>query len=300
MDNKESPSKFNSILKRFTEKNFLLSVVIFVVTAIVGTVIFVILCDKTANWQDLGDASADTDMSVSGSELTKPYGDGYLYDMTEYEKYINPIQSNKDSFIFLVGVKNPLKKSYTPKDITELLHGVTYGKTVMLSEYAAKALEAMFLEMNAQGVQLTDPITKLPLSAEAGYISYDEQKRKFDKEVQKLLAADPSLTTETAEKLAEATVAKPGTDEHQSGLSVDIHNCETASVDFKNSEAYKWLTANCHKFGFVLRYPEDKTDITGVPFRPWQFRYVGRHHATNMFENKLCLEEYIDILDSIE
>ncbi len=300
MDDNESSQKSDSFKECLTAKNILIGIGIFLLTAAVGAVAFAVICDRTAVWHDLGSVTADTDMSVSETVPTPPYGGGYLYDMSEYEKYINPIQNNKDNFIFLVSVKHPLKSSYTPKDTVELPSTVAHGKTVTLSENAAKSLEAMLLEMQAQGVPLADPVTKLPLSAEVGYISYEEQKSKFDKEVSKLLADDPTLTEGMAMKLAEATVAAPGTDEHQSGLSVNIHNCETESMAFKNSEAFKWIKDNCYKFGYILRYPEDKTEITGVPFRPWQFRYVGRHHATKIYENDLCLEEYIEILDSLE
>ena len=66
--------------------------------------------------------------------------------------------------------------------------------------------------------------------------------------------------------------------------------------DFAASEAGKWLQENCYKFGFVLRFPEDKTDITGILYESWHFRYVGRYHATRMKELGMCLEEYVEYL----
>ena len=76
-----------------------------------------------------------------------------------------------------------------------------------------------------------------------------------------------------------------------------MHNIPSADTAFASQEAATWLKNNCYKFGFILRYPEDKTDITGISFEPWHFRYVGRYHATRMHELGLCLEEYWDYLN---
>ncbi|MBQ2766381.1 MAG: M15 family metallopeptidase, partial [Clostridia bacterium] len=84
-----------------------------------------------------------------------------------------------------------------------------------------------------------------------------------------------------------------GSSEHQTGLCVDMHNLPAASKDFANEDAYKWLKENCWKFGFILRYPEDKTEITGISFEPWHYRYVGRYHAQRIYQMNMCLEEYI-------
>ena len=79
-----------------------------------------------------------------------------------------------------------------------------------------------------------------------------------------------------------------------------MHNWPSAdrdkAKDFAASEAGKWLQENCYKFGFVLRFPEDKTDITGILYESWHFRYVGRYHATRMKELGMCLEEYVEYL----
>jgi len=71
-----------------------------------------------------------------------------------------------------------------------------------------------------------------------------------------------------------------------------MHNMSSAVTAFEDQDAAKWLAENCHKFGFILRYPKDKTGITGISFEPWHFRYVGRYHATKMYELDMCLEEY--------
>ena len=85
--------------------------------------------------------------------------------------------------------------------------------------------------------------------------------------------------------------AIPDTSEHQLGLSVDIN----ADTDKCSSEkVYQWLDENAYKYGFVKRYPEDKTDITGISNEPWHYRYVGTTVAKIMKEENLCLEEYLE------
>jgi len=98
---------------------------------------------------------------------------------------------------------------------------------------------------------------------------------------------------EEAEKLAAASVSKPGTSEHEVGLAVDFNY---ANPGFENTKAFKWLMENAHKYGFILRYPDGKQSITKVIYEPWHFRYVGKEHAEVIKEKGFCLEEYIEYL----
>ncbi len=88
-----------------------------------------------------------------------------------------------------------------------------------------------------------------------------------------------------ARALAEEWVALPGTSEHELGLAADING---ASYDL-----YIWLQQNSWRYGFIQRYPEDKTDITGISHEPWHYRYVGKDAAKEIYESGLCLEEYL-------
>lgn len=93
-------------------------------------------------------------------------------------------------------------------------------------------------------------------------------------------------TESDAVKMAEQWVAVPGFSEHQLGFAVDI-NGET-------DELYSWLQQNSYKYGFIFRYPGNKTDITGIAEEVWHYRYVGTEAAAQMYENDLCLEEYLE------
>lgn len=92
-----------------------------------------------------------------------------------------------------------------------------------------------------------------------------------------------------AKKMAEKWVAIPGTSEHQLGIAVDIN------PDYEKSgkEVYAWLAENAHEYGFINRYPEDKVHITGIMNEPWHYRYVGENAAKEMYEQRICLEEYL-------
>ena len=88
-------------------------------------------------------------------------------------------------------------------------------------------------------------------------------------------------------------LAKPGFSEHQTGLALDIATKETGlTIHFANTKTFKILKENAHKFGFILRYPQGKEDITGYAYEPWHFRYVGEEIAETIYKNNLTLEEY--------
>lgn len=88
-------------------------------------------------------------------------------------------------------------------------------------------------------------------------------------------------------------VALPGYSEHEAGYSVDL---TLAEAEYDGTGDYNWINENCSDYGFILRYPEDKTDITQIEYESWHYRYVGVPHAEYIMESGMCLEEYIDML----
>ena len=122
----------------------------------------------------------------------------------------------------------------------------------------------------------------------SGYRSYSEQMTLFQRKVGQGYSED----------VAKTIVAYPGTSEHQTGLCCDItdHYRETKDSSLESTATYQWLCAHCAEYGFVVRYPADKSgdadSVTGVIYEPWHFRYVGTDAAAYMMENGLCLEEF--------
>ena len=195
---------------------------------------------------------------------------------------MNP--SECDKYLFLVNSENTLTQDYLPENLTDLIHTRKDGRaTQKMDLYAAKAMEAMLKEAYANGYT--------SLSITSGYRSYAYQQQLFDNQV---AALTPNYGDKAYEKAAQA-VAIPGTSEHQSGLCCDLHNLPAANQSFANTEEYVWLYNNCAEFGFILRYPKDKTDITKIMFEPWHYRYVGRYHAKRIMSEGLCLEEYMEL-----
>ena len=91
-------------------------------------------------------------------------------------------------------------------------------------------------------------------------------------------------------------MARPGTSEHQLGLALDIVDLDYQQLDTRQEETpeQKWLMENSWKYGFILRYPTDKSNITGIIYEPWHYRYVGKEAAKVIHEKGICLEEYLE------
>ena len=210
----------------------------------------------------------------------------FLSDLSAYETYMNP---DGDEYLFLVNADHLLDESYLPDDLTDVTDTRKDGRaTQKMRLYAAKSLEAFLIEARANGIG--------DVTVTSAYRSYSYQRQLFDSYTDGEMKNNPSLSRAEAEKITETYSARPGTSEHQSGLCCDMHNIASADKSFAKTEAAEWLKNNCCKFGFILRYPEDKTEITKIDFEPWHFRYIGRFHATKMHESGLCLEEYVESL----
>ena len=213
------------------------------------------------------------------------YDLAFQTDLEEYEDYMNPQGDLRDAFLILVNADHPLTESDVPRDLTDVIYTSSARSTQQLRDYPTKALEALFKEMHYYGYY--------NMAVYSGYRSYDYQATVFEQYVTNEMASNPSLTREEAEALVLSYTPRPGTNEHQTGLAVDMDTMGSFTTDFAWTSEYYWLQENAWKFGFILRFPSDKTGITGMSFEPWHYRYVGRYHAKIMHDNGLCLEEYI-------
>lgn len=125
------------------------------------------------------------------------------------------------------------------------------------------------------------------LFVRAGYRSEEDQENLMEDKIEAY--RQEGYSQREAEREAEKWVAKPGTSEHELGLSVDIN----AEGQTDGNRLYQWLAEHSWKYGFILRYPAEKEEITGIDYEPWHFRYVGKQAAKEMYEQDLCLEEYV-------
>lgn len=127
----------------------------------------------------------------------------------------------------------------------------------------------------------------------SAYRSYDRQRTLFNNKINKLMAS--GMTYLESYKVGSMNVTVPGTSEHHIGLALDILTGSYTEMDdgFGETKAGKWLAKNAPDYGFILRYPKGKENITGIVYEPWHFRYVGTEYAKDITEKGVCLEEYL-------
>lgn len=127
----------------------------------------------------------------------------------------------------------------------------------------------------------------------SAYRTQATQTRLYNNKVSRLRAA--GYSAEEARVEAARWVAPPGTSEHQTGLALDLVSLDYQLLDEKQEQTpeQQWLMAHSWEYGFVLRYPSDKSAITGIGYEPWHYRYVGKEAAKAMHESGQCLEEYV-------
>lgn len=190
----------------------------------------------------------------------------------------NNININNDvdlnDYLLLVNKDHELSKNYKPKNLT--IPDIPFTDLVSNEEkhvagIIAKPLENLINEAKDEGIMLM---------GNSGYRSYKSQKNTFNDRVKS-----------QGIKNAEAYVAKPGFSEHQTGLCIDITNEENFLI--QGTREGDWLAENCYRFGFIIRYPLGKEDITGIEYEPWHIRYVGEEAAKYIYENGITLEEYL-------
>lgn len=175
--------------------------------------------------------------------------------------------------LVLVNKSYYLDKDYVPKDLVNisdynLLHFDRPQDEIHLKREAMEHLSQLFLAATENGHKLF---------VYSGYRSYQKQEYLYYEVYQK----------------NDDISARPGFSEHQTGYAVDISTSAAGlSYHFEKTEAYRWLIENAHQYGFILRYPKNKKDITGYEFEPWHFRYLGSY-AEGLYLQDLSLEEYI-------
>lgn len=172
--------------------------------------------------------------------------------------------------LLLVNKNNKLSDNYVPNDLV-IIHKNYSSKDIYLKKIVKEQFEKMAIEAKK---------LDLNLIAVSGYRSFDYQKDLFNYYVK-----------EKGYEYASKCSAQPGYSEHQTGLAVDIADNSLDYDNFEDTKEFNWIRENAHKFGFILRYPKDKVDITGYKYEPWHFRYVGKKVAKYIYENNLALEE---------
>lgn len=205
-------------------------------------------------------------------------------DVTKKESHTDEpeqieVDTDPTSHTVLVNQSHPLPDGYVPPDLVFPDVPFPFSENLpkkQLRREAGEALEQLFAEAEKQGMMLY---------AQSGYRSYERQQELY------------AFKGNRAGGAANQVSARPGTSEHQTGLAMDV-TCR--AVGFKLNQSFaqtregRWVAEHAHQYGFIIRYPKGKEEITGYTYEPWHLRYVGKKMASELKRKNLTLEEYYE------
>lgn len=203
--------------------------------------------------------------------------DALKKELFDLQKEIEDTTEELPWNMVLVNSTHAMEEGYVP-ELVELQDGYQVDKRIV------DAAKRMLADAKAAGMKIVIC---------SAYRSVNRQEEVFNDSVKDRLKAGMGYWdayVDTAQ-----SVAEPGTSEHALGLALDLISNQYSELDERQegTKEAKWLEENCHKYGFILRYPPEKTGITGIIYEPWHYRYVGEEHATKIMELGVTLEEYL-------
>lgn len=195
---------------------------------------------------------------------------------------VKKIYNRNKKLLVLVNKKQKLDNSYAAS-LTPICHGRLYA-----SQHLYEPLVQMLADAQKQGYRFW---------IASAYRSREKQQRLIDEDVQ--LGMKKGLSYQEALQQTYKETMPAGYSEHETGLALDILCSENTNMDTSQAEepANMWLQENCHRYGFILRYPKEKEYITEISYEPWHFRYVGKEAATYMAKHSMALEEFWEQLN---
>lgn len=248
------------------------AILIVLVGGVVGTLVHSALKNKATHTSNSNEYYYNEESNINRDEVT------VSLDPMAVLPSRDEVNTTPDSIYCLVNKEYSLPADYKPDDlvIPNVSFNIDYdSEKKYLRQEASDALESLFEAAKKEGLELF---------AVSGYRSYARQQEIYETNLK------TRGTTHTNQYSA-----KPGYSEHQTGLVMDI-SCESEHYDLQESFGETpegiWVSENCAKYGFIIRYPEDKCEITGYAYEPWHLRYVGVTMATFLTENTLTLDEY--------
>ena len=183
--------------------------------------------------------------------------------------------------MILVNPDHPIPDNYPLKLAWVSLN----GKDRQVNSLCADAFKEMVHAAKEDGITLLLRST---------YRGIQLQTDSFNAKVQEYI--NKGYSKEKATEIAATIVAVPGTSEHHTGLAADITtpSFDRLNQDFDKTDAYQWLVNHCAEYGFILRYPKEKTEITKIIYEPWHYRYVGKEAARIIMSEGICYEEFVE------
>ncbi len=252
-------------------------------TALIGFAVKAIFGKKSS-----GKTNSDTSGSSLSSEATSSTEQTSSESTPSYPAVgPNGLDANF-SILLLVNDKNPLPEDYDYEgNLTTIPTNYING---MLNQIDKEVWNYMKAMIDAQRETQTD--SKNWLYVRSPYRSYATQKMLFTNQINRNLNA--GLSSEEAETKAATVVTRPGRSEHNTGFSADFNIAEDS---FESTPMFTWMQEHAAEYGFVLRFPKDKQDKTGIVYESWHYRFVGINTAKEMNRLNMCLEEYVEYLN---
>lgn len=274
-------------MKEKTAKGICASLIVLIVVAL-GVLVAVLVRRAEPATASTAPSLSDLKMSETPPEEETPAMNYHI----DIQPYLDAIMTTDPAFLVLVNPANSYGDT-VPSDLVWADETTVYSfGRYQMEKTALTALTALCLEAESDGVRGID-IT-------SAYRSFDKQNALFETYCDREMREDPTLNRKQAEALVERYSCRPGRSEHQTGLAVDLWDKNDTSTrleeSFADTEAGLWLAENAARFGFVLRFPREKSDVTGIDFEPWHFRFVGYAAAMAMKEKGMCLEEYVNYI----
>lgn len=230
----------------------------------------------------------DADGIAGSKTLALLYSDQAQYMVATPTPFVtDPLAGNQP---LLVNASHPLPTDFVPADLVRVKD--VAGDTLLYADTgiqgvreAVEALVTMVRAAQAEGIT--------PWKLREGYRTIKDQQSIFNRQVESYIDSR-NMSRAQAVSATRQTVADPGASEHHTGLSFDLN---VPDAFFGDTAQYVWLSKNCWDYGFIMRYTDDKQDITGILGEEWHVRYVGLEHSKKIQELGYCLEEYIEYLN---
>lgn len=258
--------------KHASGKEKRLSVFLYLMFTVFFAVMFMVIWKTKGNMQKTMNSLADA--TVNGTSYS---GGNSGKAPTRQGQSDKIIPDKSDWRLLLVNRWNKLPSNYSV-DVRRIKGGHAVDERVYPD------LQDMMDDARSAGL---DPVIC------SSYRTPQKQQRLFAQQIAKYRGQ--GYAEEEAYNQAAMWVAIPGTSEHETGLALDIvaRSYQLLDKNQENTAEQRWLMENSYKYGFILRYPNDKSDITGIEYEPWHYRYVGKEAAAEIYKKGICLEEYL-------
>ena len=266
--------------KAIIRRNIFLAVCIAALIAAIAVLVFVVSLIKTA-LNNNGNGNISSDSSITSSQDSSSENESATTNTEPATQYVQMGDYTLDasfSLLALINADNPLPEDYDSR-IRE--HLVEIDPQYRNNNYVTQIHEDVYPYITAMVANAQKD--GVDLRVWSPFRSYAIQKDLFQKQVNKW-GGD--------EAKAASIVARPGTSEHNTGFCADFN---TSNDWFENTKMFSWMKENAKDYGFILRYPKDKTDETGVIYESWHWRFVGINAAKEINKMGVTLEKYVEL-----